>query len=269
MSVARDLFAAVLTLTLAAGPASAQSTGPGTTTTPGATATTPAQPVITAEQARDGILLEAADRVELAQSLAEATEESGVCFGYRLTLGSTLEVLSNAGPNRGPDQARDCQEGRVELQVSIVYTAESSEAEDSASFRVLTDVPGLTGSAATRRLRDLSGVDEGDLLGEDDDLALRNATAALPLLLDGATPAELPAPSTTAATPNGDRLTGSPASDWIRAHGLGIGVAVALLVLALVLLVVGLVGRRQSGQPKRPSRSPSGTPSGPSSTTTT
>lgn len=264
MSPSRSLLAAVVALALAAGPAGAQSTTPGTAATSPSAST---QPEITAEQAGNGLLLDAADRVELAQALADATEESGVCFGYEVQISGAPEVLSNAGPDRTPD-AQDCPKGSMELQVDILYTAESSESEDSASFRIATDVPGQTGSVLTQRLKDLSGVDEDDFLGDEDDLALRNATAALPLLLDDATPAELPAPSTSASAPNGDRLTGSPASDWLRAHGVGIGIAFAVLVLALVLLVGGLVGRRQAGQPKRPSGS-TGPPSGTSSSTTT
>lgn len=260
---ARGRLAAIATTVLIAsgvvvGGAAAQST---TTTAPGAT---PATPEITAAQAGPGILLTAEDRVELASTLAEATTESGTCFGYRVNLGGSgaadrTETLSNAGPDREP-RAADCPKGSVLLQVSITYTSESSESDDSASFLVSTDVPGLSGSVATKRMKDLSGVDDGDFTGDDDDLALRNATAALPLILDGATPAELAAPA--AKAPNGDRLTGSPSSDWIRAHGLGIGIAFVVLLVALGLILGGLLGRRQSGKPKRPLRD------SPSSTTT-
>lgn len=265
MRPARTLLAAVVALALAAGPASAQSTGTATSAAPGTTT----QPELTADQVQKGILLDPADRVELAQALAEATEESGVCFGYEVQLGGNTEMLTNAGPDKAPNPARDCPKGGIELDVNIIYTAESSESNDSASFRIETDVPGLTSSAALRRLKDLTGIDEDDFLGDKDDLALRNATAALPLLLDGATPAELPAASTTATAPNGDRLTNPPASDWIRAHGLGIGIAFAVLVLALILLVGGVITRKQAQHRERPLRPPSsGSGSSGSSTTT-
>lgn len=282
MSVRGRLVAVVVAAALApglgAGPAAAQSTAtvpgatvtvpgagtttpgaattPGTTTTaPGATATTPG---ITAAQAGPGILLTAEDRVELASTLAEATEESGVCFGYRVDLGGSgaadrTEILSNVGPDRAPNTS-DCPKGALTLQATVTYTSSSSESEDGASFSVAVDPPSLAGNA-TARLRDLTGVDGGDLVGNDDDLALRNLTAALPLLLDDATPAELPAAAATA--PNGDRLTGSPSSDWLRAHGLGIGIAFVLLLVAVALVAGGLIGRRQSRQPKRPGSSPS------------
>jgi hypothetical protein len=267
------LAAALLALGALAGPAAAQTTGtaPATTTAPAAGTTTE----ITAEQAGPGILLDAGDRVELASSLADATEDSGVCFGYVVSLGGTgatdrSETLSNAGPDRAPNVA-DCPKGSLILQARITYTSASSESDDSASFSVVSDVPGVSSSVATQRLKDLSGVKDGDLVGNDDDLALRNATAALPLTLDGATPAELPASTGTA--PNGDHLTGSPGSDWIRAHGLGIAIGVLFLVLAVGLILGGLRGRRRTGDPRRRRRGPrtpsSGAgPDAPSTTTT-
>lgn len=253
----------------------------GTTSTDPSTATTPTTttPAITAAQAGDGLLLSAADRVELANTLAEATTESGVCFGYSLNLSnfdtstpaSGTETLSNAGPDRTPASG-SCPKGTVVLRAYVTYTSSSSESEDSASYSVSsTGAPGVSFDAEAE-LKDLTGVDEQDLLGDDDDLALRNLVAALPLLVDGATPAELAAPA--AKAPNGDRLTGSPGGDWVRAHGVGIAIAFAVLVLGGVLLAGGLIGRRQAGQPRRPTgrRRPTSSGSGsdgPSSSTTT
>ncbi|MDO9409435.1 hypothetical protein [Patulibacter sp.] len=246
-----------------------------TSTAPTTTQPTITRPEITAAEAGDGILLSAEDRVELANTLAEATSESGVCFGYQVDLGGTgasdrSETLSGGGPDKTPAPST-CPKGSVMLRVGLTYTSSSSESEDSASYSVSSTAPG-TPSNPTAALKDLTGVGDDQLLGDDDDLALRNLAAALPLLLDDAEPAELAAPA--AKAPNGDRLTGSPGGDWIRAHGIGIGIAFALLVLAGVLVVGGLIGRRQAGQPKRPSRrtrpSSSGSGSdGPSSSTTT
>ncbi|WP_026910841.1 hypothetical protein [Patulibacter minatonensis] len=280
----RRALATVLTAALfaaTAGPAAAQSTtapttqlpGSGATTSPSSTTTLPVdptaptstQPVLTAEQAGPGILLDAADRVELAQTLAEATDDTDVCFGYQVSLSGSGaadrdEVLSNDGPDQRPG-GPSCAKGYVVVNVSLNYTSSSSESEDSAGWSVVTDVPGLTGSEATKRLEGLTGVSDGDLLGNDDDLALRNLTAALPLVLDGAEPAEETAVAPTGAAPNDDRLTGSPGSDWIRAHGVGIAIAVGLLLVALFLLVRGFLGTRK-GEDAGPSKAP------PSTTTT-
>lgn len=264
-SLRRALTGLVLTLALLAGPGSAAAQ-----TTPAATTTAPE---ITADQVGDGVLLEAADRVELAQSLADATEETGVCFGYDLSLsdfggsGSGDEVLSSAGPGVSAVDAaaRDpalCPKGTLELSARITYTSSSSESEDYATYNLRSTLDGLQSFEAERQLTDLTGISEKGLLGDDDDLVLRNATAALPLLVGGSPPA---AAATGSTAPNGDGLTGSPGSDWMRAHGLGVLVAIGLLLLALALVFGGLTGRRQAGQPKRPGRRGSG---GSSSTTT-
>ncbi|MEV4422446.1 hypothetical protein AB0L40_21090, partial [Patulibacter sp. NPDC049589] len=243
--------AALVPAGLTAGPAAAQTAAaPATTAT-----TTSTGPEITADQAGPGILLDAGDRVELAQTLAESTEETGVCFGYQVSLGGSGasdrdEVLSNDGPDRRPGASASCPKGYLVVNVSLNYTSSSSEAEDSADYAVVTNVPGLPASAATQRLKNLTDVDGDDLLGGNDDLALRNLTAALPLILDDAEPAEETVAATTA--PNGDGLTGKPSSDWLRAHGLGIGIAVVLLLVAVGLVGYGLIARRQARKPQRP-----------------
>jgi hypothetical protein len=280
VTLPRPALGAVLAATLlvlpaaAAGPATAQSSGTGvtavttqldpsgTTTDPGTTSTaTSTRPEVTADQAGPGILLDAEDRVELAQTLAEATEDTDVCFGYQLSLSGSGaadrdEVLSNDGPDKLPGGAGGCTKGSVVVNVSLNYTSSSSESEDSAGWSVVSDVPGLTGTEATKRLEGLTGVSDGDLLGDKDDQALRNLTAALPLVLDGAEPAEESTVAPTGAAPNDDRLTGSPGSDWIRAHGVGIAIAVGLLLVALVLIVRGLLGKRGSKNGKGSSGHP-------------
>jgi hypothetical protein len=221
-----------------AGPAAAQtSTGAATAYGPGA-------------------VVDAGDRTEIAQSLAEATTDTGVCFGYVLqltgvTFGSPdLEQVSNGGPDVEPGTG-SCPKGTVSAQITINYTSESSEREDSASVGVTSTVPGLSSGVARQRLDDLDLLDEGDLLGNDDDLAVRNLAVALPLTLNDAVPAE-EAP-VAAAAPNGDRLTGSPGSDWMRAHLLTVLIGSVLLVGAVIAIVIGWLGRRASG-PQRPGR---------------
>jgi hypothetical protein len=238
------------------------------------TTAAPATPEVTAAQAGPGLLLAAEDRVELASALADATEDTGVCFGYSVSVGgggasnAGTETLSSAGPGVSAEEAAagsaaPCPKGTLEVVAYLSYTSSSSEAEDSASYSVRSTVAGLAGISARSQLEDLTGLSEGGLLGDDDDLVLRNATAALPLLVGGSTPAPV---ATGTAAPNGDRLTGSPGSDWVRKNGLGVGIAVVLLIVALVLVAGGLTGRRQSRKPKRPTGS---TGSGPSSPTPT
>ncbi|WP_320672791.1 hypothetical protein [Patulibacter defluvii] len=214
---------------------------------------TPTAPEITPEQAGDGVLMAAADRVELASSLAEATSETGVCFGYVVQLSDSgvpkQDAVSSAGPNQRVAAGPECSKGAIELQVSITYTCGSCESEDSAAWSVVSTVPGLSSSTVRSRLEDLSSLSSGDLLGDDDDKALRNATAALPLTLDQAVPAE---PATAQAAPGGDHLTGKPGSDWLRANGIGF--AISLVVLLVALTVVFFAWRMRRSQRRAPRR---------------
>jgi hypothetical protein len=225
-----------------------------TSAAPGA-ATTAAQP---------GAVVDPADRTEIAQSLAEATTETGVCFGYVLQMtgvtygGQDFEQASNGGPDTEPGSG-SCPKGTVSAQITINYTSDSSEREDSASVGVTSTVPGLSSGVARRRLEDLDLLDEGALLGNDDDVAVRNLAVALPLTLNDAVPAEDVAPA-TAAAPNGDRLIGSPGSDWVRAHLVTVLIGAVLLVGGLGAIVIGWLGRRADG-PRRPGRHDPSSPS--------
>lgn len=218
----------------------------------------------TAAPAGPGAVVSPEDRTEIAQSLAEATTDTGVCFGYVVQLtgetygGPDLEQTSNAGPDTEPGQG-SCPKGTVSAQITLDYTSESSESEDSAGVGVTSTVPGLSSGVARQRLDDLGVLDEGDLLGNDDDLAVRNLAVALPLVLNDAVPAEDAAPA-AAAAPNGDRLTGSPGSDWMRAHLVTVLIGAVLLVGALIAVVVGWLGRRADG-PRRPGRNDPSSPS--------
>ncbi|WP_022927010.1 hypothetical protein [Patulibacter americanus] len=223
----------------------------------GQTSTAPAAP---ATAAGPGAVVDGADRTEIAQSLAEATADTGVCFGYSLRVlgaafGTTAEQVSNGGPDAEPGAGASCPKGTVAARITLIYTSESSESEDSARISIESSVPGLPSSVVQQRLKDLELLDEGALLGDQDDVAVRNLAVALPLTLDDAVPAEeSPETVTAAAAPNGDRLTGSPGDDWMRAHLVTVLVGAVLLIGALIAIVVGWFGRRATG-PRRPGRS--------------
>jgi len=233
---------------------------PSATTTPG-TPTTGTIPEIPASSVPGGALIDGPDRAELAQSLAEATTETGVCFGYEIVVsGSGLggrpnaDRVSSGGPDRTPSVG-SCSRGSLTLDVSLNYTCSSCESEDSARYTVRSTVPGLSGSEAKRRLERLTGLDEKALLGDDDDLALRNATAALPLLVGG----DPATPEAQATVPNGDRLTDKPGSDWLRANGLDALFAIVVLIVGSIVAAFGWravrAERRREARraPRRPS----------------
>ena len=176
-------------------------------------------------------VLEATDANELAQALAEATEDQDVCYGWEVTVndygggadgvdqGSSLGVGTSANTTECPRW--------VIFEARITYTSQASESEDSASFAVSTNVPGAPGSGDLRQ----NGISEGGLLGARDDEVVANATLLLPALMAEKGLAEpISLEANTQALPAEDRATGTPGSDWLRKYGA------ALAVAALVLL---------------------------------
>lgn len=180
-------------------------------------------------------ILAAPDAEDLALELEEATEVQGICYGWRVRVNDASGVVSgeDLGSSRGvglPAQDVSCPRWMV-FEATLNYTSSSSESEDSATFRVWSNVSGAPLEANLRRV----GVDGAALLGENDDVAVINATLALPALaaeLRLAPP--LPLDRNTDDIPEVDRPTGTPGSDWFRTYG-------TYLALFGVLVVGGLV----------------------------
>ncbi len=113
------------------------------------------------------------------------------------------------------------------FEATVTYTSASSEAEDSASFSVSSNVAGAPSSTD---LRD-NGITEGALLGNNDDQAVANATLLLPALMAEKGLAEpISLEANTQALPASDKATGTPGSDWLRKYGAAVAVT-ALLFL--------------------------------------
>lgn len=193
------------------------------------------------------------DAAELANALAEATAEQKVCYGWSFEVsdqGSGTEdgpeVGSNLGPGVPVDPARpECGRFAV-LTGNVTYASELSESEDAAFWTIESNLPD---PPTTAQLADL-GYGEGDLLGDQNDLAIINATGALPALvaetgIAGAVPFET---ERRAAGVSG-RPTGDQGSDFLRQNG-------TLLALCALLVVVGLglLWRARRLAPTRPSR---------------
>lgn len=129
-------------------------------------------------------LLDDADRGELAQSLAEATEAQGVCYGWRVTIDDENGITTeDAGSSLGPGQPLAAASAQcpkfVLLRGSVNYTSETSESEDSAFYFVESNL----GKPPTVDELKALGHGADRLLGEEDDEALFNAVGALPLLV--------------------------------------------------------------------------------------
>jgi hypothetical protein len=176
-------------------------------------------------------ILDAPDATELAQALAEATEDQDVCYGWKVT------VYDYGGGADGIDQGSSLGVGQAAIQsqcpryvvfeANITYTSSASESEDSASFDVASNIPGAPTAAD---LRD-NGISGGGLLGADDDQVVANATLLLPALMAEKGLAEpISLEANTQPLPASDRATGTPGSDWLRKYGAAVAVAALTLL---------------------------------------
>lgn len=179
------------------------------------------------------------DSAELANALAEATEAQGVCYGWRIDVSDFagteggLEAGSNFGPGTPLDRSRtECRDGKfVELVGEVVYTSETSESEDSAAWDIDSNVENPPEIDEVEAL----GYDTGDLLGDDNDLAIINAAGALPQLVAEHGQAE-PVPFAPEAREpgTGGEASGDTGNDLLRENG-------TLILLCLALTLGGLL----------------------------
>jgi hypothetical protein len=167
------------------------------------------------------VIFDPADADELAATLAEAYEKQGVCYGWSIDVDNEGVPESSEGSNLGAGQRlldSECDES-VEFQASISWTPESSESEDSASYQVISTGNGPT----TGDLDDLEILSEDGLVGDDVDVDVYKAVAALPLL---AADAGLAEPMSASPAPEADaadaQATDSPGSDFWRQSGMQI-----------------------------------------------
>jgi hypothetical protein len=159
-----------------------------------------------------GVLLQPADEAELAQDLADATEEQDVCYGWKVFInGSVTDQGSSSGPGRPVGTAIGCRR-IAELQADLIYTCDSCEGEDDGSIRIESNLPH---PPTVDDLSDL-GYHASDLLGDKDDVSLIDMVGALPLIT--AQHGDAPFIEYEAATnvPSKDGPTNTPGSDMLR-----------------------------------------------------
>lgn len=194
-------------------------------------------------------VLDPEDDAEVAAALAEATEVQDVCYGYVLAVddGDTGEwggtyATSNGGVGVRAAEAGGCSDGVVELVARITYTSDFSEAEDSASWDLVSDLTGLTIADVEDQ-----GLSSGDLLDDGASAAtLQNAVLSLPRLAAeraGLQPVVLE--PNASPLPEGARPTGTPGSDWLRENLVLLALSAGAVLAGLVALVAAFPrGRR-------------------------
>lgn len=184
-------------------------------------------------------ILEEADATDLGEQLAEARERTGVCFGWAVQVDAFDG--SAGGLDSGGDDGAGCERA-LRLTGTVTYASELSESEDAADLRVeATGFPQPLYAAPTA----LTGRGADDLLGDEDDKALFELAAALPLLaaeLDPSLATRLPPVEPGTAAEGAE--VGSAGSDWAREHGTQAALGAVLLLGAAFLL---LTGRRPKG----------------------
>lgn len=168
------------------------------------------------------VIFDPADADELAATLAEAYEAQGVCYGWEITVDNVSAIEDSVGSNFGAGQSAlastDTCAATVVLHAEIVWTSETSEQEDSASYSISSSNPA---GPTTDDLDDLDVISTDGLVGEEVDVDVYKAVAALPLLAADAGIAEpieaAPAPE---AAPGDAQATNSPGSDFWRSSGM-------------------------------------------------
>lgn len=193
------------------------------------------------------VIFDPADADDLAAVLAEAYTDQDVCYGWQVTVNDVASISESVGSNFGagkPVTSGTCQ-ATVEFTATITYTSESSESEDSASYGVTSNPPGVTQTDL-----DALGLDFDALTGEDPDVVIGKAVTALPLLAaDEGIAQPLSAAPETATAPADAQLTDDPGSDWWRGRGGMVIWALVLMAASGVLIWAVLKTSR-----RRPSR---------------
>jgi hypothetical protein len=195
-------------------------------------------------------LLTPEDNVELAQSLAEATAEQDVCYGWQIQIRDAsgpdaLDAGSSLGPGRPLDLTNPRCARSVELVGEVVWTSELSESEDSAYYEIRSTLE----KPPTPGELDALGYGPERLLDEADDEALANIVGALPVIVAdhgearpvAFAPGDLPPDQ--AGKPTGD--TGN---DFLREHGSLFWLSLLLLVGGLTWLVMSLTGAGEAAR---------------------
>ncbi|MBA2515852.1 MAG: hypothetical protein H0V22_00775 [Solirubrobacterales bacterium] len=176
-----------------------------------------------------GVLVERGDEVDLAQTLADAQEAQGVCYGWDIAVngvpgdrGSSLD-----GPGV-PLAIERCPKGYAILRAEVSYVCDSCEGEDSAGVTVDSNLP----KPPTTRDLERLGFSAADLVGDKDDQAVIDMTGALPLLVAEKGNAPFVAYEAAKDVPAQDKPTNTPGSDLLRDRA-------PVLILCVLLLLAG------------------------------
>jgi len=176
-----------------------------------------------------GVLVDREDEVDLAQTLADAQEAQGVCYGWDIAVNGVPGDRGSSLDGSGVPLAVDrCPKGYAILRAEVFYVCETCDGEDSASVTVDSN---LAKPPTAQDLEQL-GFSATDLVGEKDDQAVIDMTGALPLLVAEKGNAPYVAYEAATDVPAEDKATNTPGSDLLRDRW-------PVLILCLLLIVAG------------------------------
>lgn len=203
-----------------------------------------ALPSVAAAQLSTHEILGDESATELANELAEATDEQDICYGWYVSVSTGLP---DQGSNLGPDKrvtSGGCEK-YVEIVGDVDWTCSSCEAEDSSSFHVETNIP--SGAPTKQQIRDL-GLSGGDLHKDNGSDVLEAMAGALPLLAAGNGIAKsIPTTLNTKPIPASDKAENSPSMpDWLRESWLALCVFLVIIAGAVWLFFNENVKRRRA-----------------------
>jgi hypothetical protein len=197
-----------------------------------------------------------ADRQAVVAQLARATSAQGVCYGWRLD-SSRQQVVSqgsNLGDNVSVDSNPVICTRWLQLVVTITYTPQDSEFEDSAGIDVesSTDLSDQRPTAV-----DLArlGLTEGRFLDDPADSTMRGVLALPLLLAEGGTVTAVPTPTPSTGAPAAP-LPAASSDFWRNRLVWVLWTAGLLLIAALIGLYGWLTLRAERRKPVKKAPQP-------------
>lgn len=204
----------------------------------------------TSQPANAATYFDAGEREDLVAQLQEAANQQDVCYSWRLTVrdesgsegGIDSQLVQPTAQSRQTGSGRETSACRHQLTflATVVYTADSSESEDYATWSTQGVSTPSSLRVSTSRLVSDPGAEIMSVMPQLP-LAAVEMRIAKPVAIE----------ANTEALQADEHLTGSPGSDWVRSN-------MATLILLAIGFLFGIVmvatairnGRRQRSGPR-------------------